>query len=525
MLIDLESTSPEPRYDSDVCILGAGVAGLILSTRLAALGFKVALLEAGGRTLEPRSQAIYEAEMAGSAHTGATEGRFRIFGGSSTRWGGQLLPYTDDIFGPAPGIPSTPWPLGPPAIEHYYPEVLRIMGLGPRAAALPFDGRDLLVGLGHPAVDLGDSIRLRYSKWAPFSRRNLVKTLGRSCLQSPNIRVFLHANVMAVETSAGVASAVRVRNYAGREFRFTARHICVCLGTIESSRLLLASGLSTPPASTQDQLGRYFHDHVGIRVAAVEGAAREQILKHLGPFFVQGSLHTAKLEASSALRQSEGMPAVMAHFVIEEPEDSGVGAVRGMLRALQRGDVQAAARNTGPMIRGLGDVARLVYASRVQGRRALSSRARVHLHVDMEQIATPDDRIRLSDATDALGQPRAVVHWRVGDPERSLAQRYASVVREQLQGSGFPPLQWLPGALSGDPAALTATDTFHPMGGLRMGTDPAASVVTPELNVHGIPNLHVASCAVFPSGGSSNPTFTLMALTLRLADHLATAKL
>ena len=519
MLIDLETSTGERSYSSDVCILGAGVAGLILATRLAAQGLKVDLLEAGGLSLEPRSQALYQAEMAGTQHTGASEGRFRIFGGSSTRWGGQLLPYTEDIFRPARGMPSAPWPIAPEAIQPYYPEVLRIMGLGPRAAALPFEGPGLLAGLGHPAVDLGDPIRLRYSKWAPFPRRNLANSLGRTALASPKIRVFLHANALAVETSAGLASGVHVRNYAGADFLFQARQIVVCLGTIESSRLLLASSLAASPQQA-DQLGRYFHDHVGIRMAAVEGAAREQMLQRLGPFFVEGSLHTCKLEASAALREREALPAVMAHIVVEEPEDSGVGAVRAMLHALQRGDLKAAARTTLPMLRGLGDVARLVYASRIQGRRAVTPAARVFLHIDMEQVATPEHRVRLSEDTDALGQPRAVVQWHAGEAERTLARRYAAVVREQLERAGFPALQWLPGALSGDYAALTATDTFHPMGGLRMGIDPTASVVTPELAVHGQPILHVASCAVFPSGGSSNPTFTLMALTLRLADRL-----
>jgi choline dehydrogenase-like flavoprotein len=46
-------------------------------------------------------------------------------------------------------------------------------------------------------------------------------------------------------------------------------------------------------------------------------------------------------------------------------------------------------------------------------------------------------------------------------------------------------------------------------------------VVGPDLRVHALENLYVASCAVYPSGGSSNPTFTMMALTMRLADHLA----
>ena len=519
MLVDLETSSAERSFDSDVCILGAGVAGLVLATRLADYGFQVNLLEAGGLSLEPRSQQIYRAEMAGSTHTGATEGRFRIFGGSSTRWGGQLLPYTADIFAPPPGVPSAPWPITPERIEPYYPEILRIMGVGARPASLPFEGAALLSDLHHPAVPFDESIRLRYSKWAPFTRRNLANSLGRLCLKSPSIRVFLHANALAIETAAGHASAVRVRNYAGVEFAFAARHIIVSLGTIESSRLLLASDLPGAPRKN-DQVGRYFHDHVGVRVAAVEGDARQQVLERLGPFFVQGSLHTCKLEAAAALRAREHMPAAMAHFVVEEPEDSGVGAVRGMLRALQRGDLTAAARSAVPMVRGLGDVGRLVYASRVQGRRALTDRARVYLHVDVEQVASREDRISLGNMLDTFGQPQAVVHWRVGDTEKSLAQLYALTVRDQLQKAGFPPLQWLPGALSGDLGSLAATDTFHPMGGLRMGTDPANSVVDPDLAVHGHPNLHVASCAVFPSGGSSNPTFTLMALTLRLADYL-----
>ena len=516
MLIDLESSPRERSFQADVCILGAGVAGLTLATRLAARGLRVHLLEAGGLQLEPRSQSLYDVEQRGTTHTGATEGRFRIFGGSSTRWGGQLLPYTEDVFYPAAPVPSAPWPVSAETLEPYYPEILRIMGIPPRPAAMPFEAAGLLHALGKAPADLGESIRLRYSKWAPFSRRNLARSLGRSCLADPRITVFLHANALAVETSGAEATAVQVRNYAGQEYRFSARQIVVALGTIESSRLLLNSRVPDP----HDQLGRYFHDHVGVRCAVVEGSAREQILNRFGPFVVENVLHTAKFEAAYALREREALPAVMAHFVIEEPEHSGVGAVRAMLRAAQRGDLRSAARATPGMVRGLGDVGRLLYASRVRGRRALSARAQMFLHIDMEQVAAPEDRIALGDTLDCFGQRRAMVQWSAGEPERALARRYAPTVREALERAGIAPVQWLPGLFSGDSAGLEPHDTFHPMGGLRMGTDAAASVVSPELTLHGVANLHVASCATFPSGGSSNPTFTLMALALRLAERL-----
>jgi choline dehydrogenase-like flavoprotein len=502
MLIDLEQEAAGKSYRSEVCVLGAGIAGLVLAHKLAGRGVKVHLLEAGGLELEERSQRLYEAEMAGNRHAGASEGRFRVFGGSSTRWGGQLLPYTDDVFSPGVGMPSRAWPIGAEVIEKYYAEVLGIMG----ADGLPFEA-ELLEELGHPAVEFGDRVRLRFSKWAPFGRRNLAKSLGRECLASADVTVFTHANVMAVEEAGGCVGSVAVKNYAGVEFTFRAEQFVVCLGTIESSRLLLASKIG----NEFDQVGRYFHDHLSVRVAEFEGNARATVLEQLGPFFVQGTLHTCKVEASAVLRENEGMPAVMAHVVIEEPEDSGASAVRGVLQSLQRGEVKAAGKNLLPMMWGLGDVARLVWGSKVQQRRAVSSHARVSLNIDMEQVAGAEDRIRLSDARDAVGQRKAVVDWRVG--QHDVVRRFAEVMKAELEGVGIAGLSW--------EEDRPMADTFHPMGGVRMGVDARSSVVDTDLKVHGVENLYVASCGVFPAGGSSNPTFTMMALTLRLAEKLA----
>ena len=92
MHIDLDVASEQVQFESKVCIIGAGVAGLILARHLASRGVDVNLVEAGGCTVEPRSQEMYNVQMEGRHHDGATEGRFRVFGGSSTRWGGQLLP-------------------------------------------------------------------------------------------------------------------------------------------------------------------------------------------------------------------------------------------------------------------------------------------------------------------------------------------------------------------------------------------------------------------------------------------------
>ncbi len=511
MHLDLEQLDAGAAPEAEICIVGGGVAGLILARRLAAGGKRVMVLEAGGLEFEERSQALYAAEMTAENHRGSTEGRFRTFGGSSTRWGGQLLPFTEDIFSPPSGSGAVAWPVGEEELTPYYRQVQDVFHVG----ALPFTG-ELLPALGHPAVALTPKLRLRYSKWAPFQRRNLANTVGRECVGDPNVAVYTHSNVASLEGVPGRVTHARVLDYRGREFRFRAVRFVVCCGTVESSRLLLSSPVVP---NEHDQLGRYFHDHVAMHAAVLPAAAVKRITERLGPFFVGGVLYTCKIEATPELQGETGMVAVMAHFIVQEPEESGIAAVRNLLTSVQRGRIgEAVTRNLLPMLRGTGDVIRLVWASRVRKRRAISKGATVRMNIDMEQRANAENRVRLSDEVDALGLRRTVVDWRIGEDEYRTAGKFARIVQEEFREKGFAELDWTPGLLAeGKPTLL---DCYHPMGGLRMGISAAESVVDADLQVHGMDNLWVASCAVFPSGGSSNPTFTLMALTMRLGDLL-----
>jgi choline dehydrogenase-like flavoprotein len=211
----------------------------------------------------------------------------------------------------------------------------------------------------------------------------------------------------------------------------------------------------------------------------------------------------------------------VGYILIDEPAESGSSATRNLLRSIQRGQFkEGIGANLAPMFFGEGDVARLLLYSRFAGRRAVSKRAMLRLTIDVEQAPDPQNRIRVSDCKeDTLGVRTTIVDWRVNEPERSTAVRYSQIIRKYLQHAQMDPSQWSQSALEDTGPAMS--DTNHPMGGLRMGTDARRSVVDRDLKVHGLDNLHVASCAVFPSGSSSNPTFTMMALTLRLADHLA----
>ena len=521
MQVDLDNQGLPGEFRSQFCIVGGGIAGLLLASRLAKRGGEVHLLEAGGTELEDRSQKLYDAMSTGKLHTGIREGRFRTFGGSSTRWGGQLLPYTEDVLHPPAALGLPEWPLRTDEIAPYYEEVLNVLG----AVSTPFTD-ELLQEFGAQAPFASCDVRLRFSKWAPFSRRNLAKTLGADCLSDRRITIYFHANAVSIRLSPDgkAAVAVEAMNYGGEKFVFRAGAFVICSGTIETSRLLLASTSDCGPGvgNEFDQVGRYFHDHVGVRAAEFRAEDRERIVRWFAPWIKSRTLHTAKLEATQGLRERLGLLSVMAHFPIEEPEGSGVARLRSLLQKMQRGKLngQIWTEAAGLPADSL-DLARIVYGMQVRHRRWVSPRARMALHLDVEQKPDAESRVRLSDQEDALRMRKAVVQWRISREEHQTAREYAGVVDRVLRENGVARPCWNRDVLDSYEGFVTAaTDTYHMMGGTRMGTDPKRSVVGPDLRVHGIDNLHVVSCSVFPTGGSSNPTFTMMALALRKAEAL-----
>jgi choline dehydrogenase-like flavoprotein len=526
MLVDLEELEAQSEpIRSQVCIIGAGLAGLSLAQRLAAAGIGVALLEAGGRTLEDRSQRIYEARMARLKHNGTCEGRFRLLGGTSTRWGGQLMPYTAEILQPPHSLPSYGWPLAFDEVAPFYRDAEHLLD----ADDLPYDAKPLLTAFHRktpPLLAAMPELRARFSKCAPFSRRNLGATVGKDLEQSDSVTLYLHANLteLLLAPTGDRIEAALVCNYAGTKFRFEASHFILCPGTIETSRLLLASRSVNPKGvgNTHDQVGRYFHDHISLPSAKLTGATRTMFLESFGPFLFRRTAHTVNFEALPQLREHLNLLAVMAHIIIDEPEDSGVSVTRSLLRSAQRGNMKEAIFRELPKVpRAAIDIGGLAYMATFEKRRHASPSAAVMLCLDSEQLPLADTRIYLDDDLDPFGMPKAVVDWTISDADLTTLRRFAKFLRERFAALSIGGVEWRPEIFDQSAEITGITDTFHPMGGCRMGTDPRASVVDSNLTVHGIPNLSIASAAVYPAGGNSNPSFTIIALALRLGDRLA----
>jgi hypothetical protein len=468
--------------------------------------------------LEDRSQVLYKSEMRGRSHQGVMEGRFRTFGGASTRWGGQLLSYPEEVFQRRAIFDGIGWPISEVDIRGYYPEIFKVMGVND----LPFTDEFLERFKMREAVQSSD-VRVRFSKFSPFTKRNLAKTIGRECLASDRITVFFHANAISVDLDpeGKRIGAVTCRNYRGGSYKFKAREFIICTGTIEASRLLLSSTAVHPSGvgNRTDQVGRYFHDHVTVGAMWLGGPSKATFAKYFSPYYVKNTLHSPKLEATPGLQKKFNLPEVMAHFFIHESDDNEFALLRQTLVDLQRGKVSMS--TVGKLPKLLSGVAQMAYSLKVRGRRIISGQANISLNIETEQKPRADSRIQISDKLNAVGIPETIVDWKISDEDGEAMRRYAGAMDTYLRSLGMAHLDWNPGPEDDAKTwAQAGIDILHPMGGTRMGTSPEDSVVDRDLRVHGVDNLYVASCSVFPSGGSSNPTFTMMALACRLVEML-----
>jgi choline dehydrogenase-like flavoprotein len=540
MEIDLEQhDATAETFRSRVCILGAGIAGLTIAQRLGLIGIDVALLEAGGRNEDSEKPGlIAKAKLAGTPHLGTLEGRFRTFGGCSVRWGGQVLPlpplrYVPSAVPHAVHLEAGPcylteeaWPLKPDALTPFYCVAEHLLDVD----ALPFDASTFFAARraqSPPLLRQLEGLDSRLSKWTAFDHRNFNGTFGKEVLASRTTTVYLHAQATELVLSAARdrIEAVLVRTAAGRTFRFEAEHFIVATGTVETSRLLLASR-SVAPEGVGNAFGRVgfgFHDHLTMPAATLTGEARTRLLHEFRPWVFGPTLHSLKLEASAELRQRLSLNPIMAHLTLEEPVDSGLAVVRQLLLSRQDGHMGAAlAANASKLPAAMVEAIRLAFSTRFLHRRSVSEETIVRLQMNAAQDAPSESRITLSEDLDAFGMPLPVVDWRISEHEVSTLRRFAGHLREQFSRLNIGSFEWVPELFAGEGPLRKVADARHSMGGACMGVDPRTSVVDPDLTVHGVENLSIASAATFPNGDAQLPTLPLMALALRLADRVAT---
>jgi len=530
VIIDGRSIPDGSDMAADVCIVGGGPAGISLALRLGeTINCRVVLLESGGLTFEPASQALARGETAGLPYYPLHETRVRMLGGSTQSWGGVCTPLDSLAMEARPWIPGNGWPFPEGTLEPYLGGALERCGITP--AARVADEATHVRRLANWPLDTGrvEPVLVHFSRPIRFG------THYRNTLASQH-RIAVHFHSTATELVAGDGAdgitQVVVRCLGGPTYRVRATVFVLAGGGIENARLLLASRnrYTDGVGNARGMVGRCFMEHprVATRYRVQSGSTalgrlvgggaagtlrflRVQIAPEVQRREQLLAWH-ANLYAGYAGQDSPAWPSVRRIAIAtrspwrESPyfQDGGGGRTR-----LRSADVGAVLRH--PVDGVLGALGAVVGPAPL--------RRWLEIVDSVEQVANPANRIELTSERDALGVPRVRTTWHVNEEEERTHRRALELLLAEFE-------RIEPGISGtrmddGDPWPGEIVGTWHHVGATRMSADPASGVVDADAKVHGVDNLYIVGSSIFPVSASTSPTIAIVQLAHRLGDHLA----
>ncbi len=518
MIEDLDALTDGTVLEADLCVVGAGAAGLLVARALADAGLEVLLLESGGGPGEERTQDLSEGEA--ERFRGLRAGRRRAFGGTTSLWGGQCIRLDRMDFEDRAWVPHGGWPFDAAALEPFYAEAEAALGVGARDGAEPVWPRFNLPDLAF------DPERLRPVHGVFVRRPDLGRRFGAELRASGRVRVLLHATVLRLLTN-GEGTRVQgaeLGSLGGRRAVVRARRVVLCAGAIENARLLLLSDEGCPRGlgNAHDQVGRWLQDHP-CGVAASVHTARPRVLQdHWNMLYGRGVRFLPKLALSEAAQRRHRVLSCVGRLAYDYDEGSGTRTALSLLSDLHgRRRPARLGRRLGRLALGTPELAASAWRVGVRGLSPAPRPRRILLEAFGEQAPDPDSRVRLGTQRDAFGQRRARLEWRLdaltGATLRCFVEQAAAEFARLGLGRVEPHAWLLRDAVPQPPDVL---DSFHPAGTTRMATHPRAGVVDPHGEVFGVEGLFVAGSSTFPTSGAANPTLTIAAMALRLAARL-----
>jgi choline dehydrogenase-like flavoprotein len=527
--------------ESEVCIVGGGIAGIAMALELDRAGISVSVLESGGTSRDDATADLNRGTSVGIPYDFADGTRSRFLGGSSNCWGGFCRPWDQDAFERRDWVNASGWSIGRADLDPYYTRAHSLLKV-PAENYRPgyWVGSNDAMGAAGLASGRSQPLRLPVQPqkieeiMSHFSPPVRLGEAHRGELErSQCVAVYLWANAVEIQCNpwASAVEAVRARTLSGVTATFRARHFVLAAGGIENARLLLESHRQQAGGvgNSYDLVGRYFQDHPRVFNGKVDFADpyRHNPLYDIKFHCIADDLTIAGARIAGQLRlpfEVQRREKILDAQVWFRSLYAGEGeeVVHALYRLRQRMDrkrspVDGLTKDLAEVLKRPADA--LMYAA------AHFSRSRMLVNsVTMEMIVetepNPESRVQLGDDVDALGMRRVKVDWRLTDKVARTVDRTFELVAMHLTEKGIARVRLDPSVASQGWGNGTE-GTYHHMGTTRMHDSPRFGVVDRNCQVHGIGNLHIAGSSVFPTSSSNHPTMTLAALAIRLADRLS----
>jgi choline dehydrogenase-like flavoprotein len=506
MHIDARTLPDQTLIEGDICIIGAGAAGISMALEWINTPYKVILLEGGGFEYESQMQDLYKGKTTGQRYYPLESARLHYFGGTTGHWAGFCSPLDPIDFEKRGWIPYSGWPIKREDLDPYYARAHKNLDLG------PYEYHDTYWKEKDPTLDsLPFDKSVVFNKMWQFSTPTRFGTKYKDTIvKAVNIHLYTYANVTNITANehASAIKEVTVKNFAGKTHTVRAKKFVMACCAIQNARMLLASNKQSSKGlgNDNDLVGRYFMEHLEIKSAELWLAQSELLKLYAWEF---------------------GKTKARAELAISEEKQRELKILNGTASFIpldiarkQPAFIDIWSADTGLTKKRMAKLDK-------EEKNDSHSKSGYHsfqLFTRIEQAPNPNSRITLDTETDALGVARAMLHWELTPLEKRSIRTIYELIGQQLgiaSKGRVRLMEYLQDEHDNTWPEFTGGG-WHHMGTTRMNDDPKQGVVDANCKVHGISNLFIAGSACYPTAGAPNPTLTLVALTLRLSDHLKT---
>jgi choline dehydrogenase-like flavoprotein len=509
MLLDARTLDRDQTIQTDVCIVGSGAAGITLAREFRNQPFRVCLLEGGDLEADAETQSLYDGEIVGLPYTPLTAARLHYFGGTTNHWGGLCQPLDKLDFQSCHWIPHSGWPFDSSHLLPFYKRAQDIVQVGPFAYGVEAweDEKDRRL----PFME--GCLTTKMVQFSPPTRFGQV--YRNEIMHAKNIQTYLNANVTKIETSknARIATRVHVARLQGGKFWVSARLFILATGGIENARLLLVSNKVQEGGlgNQYDLVGRFFMDHALVKSGFIllSDASRSMDV------YLNRKLRNYKASYLMPWTEKDVMGQLIPTAEIIHAEKLGNFCV--LLEKTQWSE----AVKSDNFLRSLSNVIQNIDGVVIRTFRKLFNTEPAPQVFRLSTIVAPmpnrDTRVELAAERDSLGENRVKLRWRMSTDDVRTIRRAQEIVGTELGRAKLGRLMVL---LDNEDQPSALEPGHHHMETTRMHVDPRRGVVDADCKVHGIANVFVAGSSVFPTYGYAQPTLTILALALRLADHV-----
>jgi choline dehydrogenase-like flavoprotein len=508
MILDLVG-SGTTNVEADFLIIGAGTIGLPVAALLAKQlnDKKVVILESGDRKQLDISHPLNNVIMHSDYYTAADCGRFRCLGGTSTRWGGALIPFqsSDLLF--------EGWPTNLPPLEKYIHKVEEIFGLDKDAyeeEEFPFSVTEDFV--------------VRSAKWPPMKNLNVYSIFREECINLPNLNIWINATATNFNTRHSDHVEISAQSPGGDKIHVTADRVIIAAGAIETTRLALLIDQQNNKliSKVSSNLGHYFSDHISVPIAAIKTNDTSLLNRAFGFHFVgNGRIRKPRIEMANDTELRNRLPPSYIHIETKVDKPNGFDALREYYKSIQM-QRRPTVKTLTQLLQHTPWLIQALWWRYVNKCLLFPSDATIEIHIVIQQNPDWNNRITLSNTeTDIFNLPLAEIEWNIGPVDIDNILQTTYTYEGVWKSSNLSSLgEWSSFDNSRIVGKIINNEGYyHPTSSTRMADDPSSGVVDTDLRLFSSPRIQLLATSALPSGGGANPTMMLMCLGMRCVDQ------